>query len=346
MRTETVRAAAIQMEATVADIKGNIAQACDLAEQAMRGGAEIVALPEFFTTSIVLDKRLHGCALPVENSAVEMLKALSHHHGAMIGGSYLEYEGGDIYNTYVLITPDGDVHRHRKDLPTMIENAYYIGGSDDGLVKLGKLNVGIAVCWETIRSASVQRLKGQCDLLMCGSHWWSTPDWKIIRPYMRHHERLNADHMFRAPGRFARMVGAPLLHAAHSGLLEGRYAFTSNLSVKMRTHLVGETQIVDANGSILARRRADEGVGIIFADVMLGRLAPIEPTPDSFWLEKLPPFVRALWITQNSVGKAIYARAKQQGKIIPFDETRNAPAKKRIDRVVPPQLPRQSDVSS
>ena len=325
MSSETVKAAAIQMEARVADITGNIAQACDLTQQALRNGAEIVALPEFFTTSIVLDERLHGCGLPVQNSAVDTLKALAREHGAMIGGSYLEYDNGDVFNTYALMTPDGDVHRHRKDLPTMVENAYYIGGNDDGLVELGKRNVGIAVCWETIRSASVRRLKGQCDLLMCGSHWWSAPDWKLTRPYMRRHAKLNADHMFRAPGRFARMVGAPLLHAAHSGPLEGRYALTSRLSVKIRTHLVGETQIVDGQGKILARRTADEGAGVIFADIMMGRIPASEATPDSFWLEKLPAFVRATWATQNHVGKAIYARARRQGKITPYDETSNAP---------------------
>ena len=72
--------------------------------------------------------------------------------------------GEDVFNTYVLVDRDGAVHMHNKDLPTMVENAYYTGGSDDGLVSTSQGSVGIAVCWETIRTATVRRLRGKVGL--------------------------------------------------------------------------------------------------------------------------------------------------------------------------------------
>ena len=128
------KVAAIQMEGRVADLRYNIAQAGDLLEKALRSGAQIIALPEFLTTPIVLDERLFGCSVAAENPALDMLKSLAATHGAMIGGSYLAKRGDDVFNTYVLVDREGAVHTHDKDLPTMVENAYYTGGKDDGLV--------------------------------------------------------------------------------------------------------------------------------------------------------------------------------------------------------------------
>jgi predicted amidohydrolase len=318
MSVRRIRAAAIQMETRLADIPGNIAQAADLAEKALRAGADVVALPEFFTTQIILDDRLFACSLPIENDALRMMQSLALTYGAIIGGSYLEFDAGDVYNSYVLVIPDGGVRKHRKDLPTMAENAFYIGGDDDGLVKCQDMDVGIAVCWETIRSASANRLRARCDLIMSGSHWWSAPEWGFARGYFAYHAKLNADHMLRAPGRFAAMVGAPILHGAHCGVLEGRYALTPRWSAPVRTHLVGETQIVDANGNIRARRTAAEGAGFIISDIVTGVHRPQLEVPNSFWLENLPPLVRMMWATQNAVGRSIYAQAKRDGKIRPF----------------------------
>ena len=35
------------------------------------------------------------------------------------------------------------------------------------------LTVGAAVCWELMRTQTVQRLRGRIDLALTGSGWWS-----------------------------------------------------------------------------------------------------------------------------------------------------------------------------
>jgi len=310
------------MEATVGDVSGNVAQAFELVERAARAGAKYIALPEFFTTQIIVDDRVHRCALPTDNAVVKTLAELARRHDAVIGGSFLEFDNGDVFNTYTLVMPNGTIHRHRKDLPTMAECAYYVGGNDRGLVDAGDLAFGIAVCWETVRAGTVRRLAGACDLIMSGSHWWSAPEWRLLRPYWRHHARLNASFMHRTPGRFARLVGAPMLHGSHCGVLKGRFAVTSRLSLPVQTHLVGEAQIVDASGAILARRTKEEGAGHILAEIEIGRVPVTSHPPRGFWLERLPPLVRAMWTIQNSVGRQIYKRARKNGRIVPLTNLR------------------------
>lgn len=230
----------------------------------------------------------------------------------------------DVFNTYVLVEPDGGVHRHDKDQQTIVENAFYIGGKDTGLVQTGLGNVGMAVCWETIRTRTVYRLTGQIDLLMTGSHWWSEPGWPLGRSIWKQLDCYNSALMQRTPGMFAKMVGAPNLHAAHCGHVEGQIQLTSRRSVATRTRLMGETQITDASGKILARRAAEEGPGFISADISLGR-RKASPAPERFWIDDLPMLFRLFWTHQNAVGRKAYARAKAEGHIKPYDWKRNAP---------------------
>jgi predicted amidohydrolase len=315
----TQKVAAIQMEGRVADLRYNIAQAGDLLEKALRSGAQIVALPEFFTTPIVLDERLFGCSVAADNPALDMLKSLAAQHGAMIGGSYLAKRGDDVFNTYVLVDRDGTVHTHDKDLPTMVENAFYTGGKDDGLVSTSEGSVGIAVCWETIRTATVRRLRGKVGLLMTGSHWWSEPGWRFPRWLMDQTHRDNLAMMAAAPSRLSRMIGAPVLHAAHVGTVEGKFAITPDIHVGTKTRLMGETQIVDSSGSVLARMGIDDGAGVITADIEIGQVPhSLEPAQD-FWSLDLPLTFRMFWSQQNAVTRPLYARAKAKGLLRSFD---------------------------
>src|ERR671932_749026 len=72
---------------------------------------------------------------------------------------------GEVRNAYLLAAPTGEIlGRHDKDLPTMWENAFYVGGSDDGVIEAAGFTAGAAVCWEFMRTATARRLRGRVDL--------------------------------------------------------------------------------------------------------------------------------------------------------------------------------------
>mgnify|MGYP003114935684 CR=1 FL=1 len=325
---ETKRVAAVQMEARVADMPFNLAHAEKLIDEAGEKGARIIAIPEFFTTRIVYDERLFACSLPPENPAVDLLKAKAARYNAHIGGSYLEMRDGDVYNTYILVEPDGTVHRHDKDLPTMVENAFYVGGCDDGLIATSIGAVGAAVCWEMIRTQTPRRLRGKVDLLMTGSHWWSGPGWRITRPMENDLNAGNMRMMHKTPGFLASLIGAPLLHAGHTGLLEGQFLTVpgTRLTVPTRTELTGETQIIDREGTIIAHRKAEEGAGVIVGDIEIGRSEPRMDIPDRFWTPPKLGYAGLLWHHQNAAGKYAYKWAKRHGRLRTYDFGKNAPA--------------------
>src|SRR3546814_3951842 len=68
----------------------------------------------------------------------------------------------------------------------MWENAFYIGGADDGVWETGIGTLGAAVCWELVRHQTIRRMQGRVQFAMTGTHWWTMPEnWPITEPLLR-----------------------------------------------------------------------------------------------------------------------------------------------------------------
>lgn len=306
-----MRAAAIQLEPEIADVAANL-EACErLADAAAGAGAELIALPEFFTTGIAFDPALADAAVAPQGEATQLMRDLARRHGAIVGGSFLcRDDDGHVRNAYLLVDRDGELlGRHDKDLPTMWENAFYVPGrpGDDGVIPTGPHGspaAGAAVCWELMRSQTARRLRGRVDVVVAGSGWWSIPSWPP-RGVTQRMEAANARTAATVAERFARLVGAPVVHAAHAGPFECDLPWTP---VAYRGHFQGGAVIADASGNVLARRDRREGPGHAVADIVLGRVDPLDPVPDSYWLHPRGPMPAVLWNVQRWHGRRWYER--------------------------------------
>lgn len=300
-----VLAAAIQLEAVIGDVAANLDKCAQLAAEAGRAGAKIIALPEFFTTGIAFDPALRDAALPPEGAAAELLRTLAHHYDALVGGSFLCRDNdGHVRNAYFAADATGMIGRHDKDLPTMWENAFYIGGQDDGVFRAGTLNVGAAVCWELMRTRTARRMRAHVDLVMTGSGWWSIPPWRP-RATFAAMERRNRQTARSAAATFAKYVGAPVVHAAHAGAFRCAMPW---IPLEYRGHFEGSTLITDSTGSVVAERRPEEGPGIVLGDIHLGRRPPVTEIPDRFWLHSRGALPTAAWHYQRWHGRRWYRR--------------------------------------
>jgi predicted amidohydrolase len=303
-----MRASAIALHSVVGDADANLA-ACDrLVRAAVTDGAELVALPEFFTTSVTFDPKVADAIEPYHGRATAFLASAAREHGIFLGGSFLSRDGdGEVRNAYVLAGPDGTLlGRHDKDVPSFWENAFYVGGrpGDDGVIDAGEFTAGAAVCWEFMRTQTARRLRGRIDVIVAGSNWWSLPEGPpgaLTSRWAPEHERLAT----QSPGAMARLVGAPVVHATHVG----RFAcgFPDLPGLPYRGRFVGAAVIAAADGTVLAHRRADEGEGVVTAEVHVGRSRPLDAVPDRYWLHKRVPPAAAAWHTQRISGQRYYA---------------------------------------
>jgi len=311
--SRSIKAAAVQMTAELGDIPKNLEKADRLVEEAASRGAEIIILPEFFTSAAAFHESLLQAALPIRGQATEFLLDKAKRHQAYVGGSFISSRGGERYNTFVLAMPDGSTAYHDKDQPTMWENCYYLGGHDDGILPTPLGPIGAVLCWEFVRSRTARRLLGRVDLVVGGSCWWTVPrGWPLGRFWDWHH-RKNLKVMTSTPSTLARLLGVPVVHAAHAGNFRGGMPWMPGAPYD--SFYLGETQIIDASGVILTRMTREDGEGVASAEITLGRKAPSMGLTTSFWTPRLPILFRLVWTYQNVHGVRYYPRMKRRGRM-------------------------------
>jgi predicted amidohydrolase len=301
-----LRVGAVQLQPCLGDVDANLAACEPLVAEAALAGARIVVLPEFFTTGMAYLPSMRTGTVHFDGSVVPWLVDQAARHGVALGGSFLcRDRDGEVRNAFVLADRDGVIGRHDKDLPTMWENAFYARGSDDGVIELRDgLRVGVALCWELMRSQTVRRLCGRVDLVLAGSAWWSVPEWRP-RSVTRRWEAANRRTATGAAPAFARFVGAPVVHASHCGPVS---CPALGLGARYEGFFEGPTGVYAADGAPLAERAVGEGPGVVVADVRPGAVEPTDPVPDRFWLHRrgvLPAFA---WTWQGMLGRREYAR--------------------------------------
>lgn len=303
----TKKVAAIQMVCTLGDVTANLQKADALVEAACEKGAEIVALPEFFTSGMAFHPSLIHAALPLKGKAFEFLTTKAKQHRILLGGSYLAIRHrSERYNTFVLAMPDGSYATHDKDLPTMWENCYYLPGHDNGVLDTPLGPIGAVLCWEAVRMQTARRLRGRVDLLIGGSCWWDVPEKGFYIPDRERISAMNHHILRQTPSTMGKLVGAPFLHAAHAGRFVGDTPLLPG--VLYRSRLLGQTQIVDGSGKVVARMGADEGEGVITSQIKIERVKPSLDISDRFWIPELPPLLLLSWHVQNWHGKRYYRR--------------------------------------
>ena len=299
-----IRVAAIQMRAKLGAVADNLSCAESLVREGFRRGAEWAILPEFFTSANAFAPSMLSAWLPLEGAALELMRKLARAHDAVVGGSFLAKSGKDCFNSFLLVFPDGRYYRHDKDQPTLWENCYYIGGSDDGVVATPAGPVGVAMCWELIRSRTARRLVGKVDLVVSGSCWWDLR--QPVPPEQADDQARLLNLLRQAPSDLAKRLGVPVVHASQAGEFEG--LTPGNETVPYGSRYLGETQIADGHGNVLARLAYEDGEGVVVADIVLGRVeGDLAPIPESFWTAELPPNTLKTWDDRNRFGQDYYA---------------------------------------
>ena len=307
----TIKVAACQMQSKLGDVSYNLKHAEELIQEGFNQGAQWVVIPEFFTTGIGFHPSLIGGALPLEGIALELLTKSAKRYNGYVAGSFIAIQGGGRYNTFVLAKPDGTYATHNKDIPTLWENCYFRGGSDDGVIKTDDATIGAVICWEIIRWQTARRLKGKIDFVTAVSAWWGMPNYPpFIKKVFNKLEKENLGIVHNSPGRLARILGVPVVYAAHAGEMHCRDPL---FVIPYHTYYAGQTQITDNTGNILAIMSEKDGAGVIAVDITLIEAIPQEPLQDALWIPRLPWELKLAWRLYNAHGKRYYQKLKQRG---------------------------------
>lgn len=167
----TVRIAAVQDTPVVLDAEATVDRAIDRMAEAAELGADLVVFPECFVSLYPSGhwaatatswsrayeefwERMWASSVDVGGPLVDRLTRACADHGIHLAIGVNEREDdrpGSLYNSLLVIGPEGLVSRHRKLMPTMHERLFHgVGAGDDlAVVDLpGVGRVGGLICWE------------------------------------------------------------------------------------------------------------------------------------------------------------------------------------------------------
>jgi nitrilase len=165
----TTRVAAIQATPVILDAEASVAKAIALLADAAAQGVELAVLPETFVSLYPsnvwaraaagfggfdqLWERMWESSVDVPGPLVDQLADACAEHGlhCVIGVNERESERpGTLYNSLLLIGPEGLAWKHRKLMPTHHERLFHgIGAGDDlTVVDTPVGRVGGLICWE------------------------------------------------------------------------------------------------------------------------------------------------------------------------------------------------------
>ena len=108
--------ACIQITPFYADVDQNLEKAERYILEACENGANLLVVPELFNIGSVKDRQIvRNLAEKIpEGKTSQWMMGLAMEKGVYICGSILEIDGVDIYNTAILMGPDGFIGKYRK----------------------------------------------------------------------------------------------------------------------------------------------------------------------------------------------------------------------------------------
>lgn len=183
---QTIRVAAVSMNGYLGEPGRVLANIAAWTERAVAEKADLVLFPEAV---------VHGHGTPntwaiaetvPDGPSVQRLIQLAHKHRLFICAGLSEKERDIVYNTQVLVGPDGYVGKQRKLHLSRDEVFYYTGGRDINVFGIGKCNVGIGICYdnEFPELVRILALRGAEVLLMPHASrdktWEDTPESEAV----------------------------------------------------------------------------------------------------------------------------------------------------------------------
>jgi nitrilase len=164
-----VRVAAVQATPVVLDLDASLEKALRLLGEAASEGAQLVVFPETFLSLYpsyawarmpgdeserdAFWERFWGSSVEVPGEVVDRLVTACREHDVLCAMGVNERERerpGSVYNTLLLVGPDGLLSRHRKLMPTYHERLFHgVGAGDDlGVTETRFGRIGGLICWE------------------------------------------------------------------------------------------------------------------------------------------------------------------------------------------------------
>ncbi|MGE5416881.1 MAG: carbon-nitrogen hydrolase family protein [Acidobacteriota bacterium] len=146
---------------------------------------DLLVLPELFSTGYIFDSKseiaAYAEAVPGGFTTVTLVQICREINCFIIAG-VLEKDNNDIFNTAVLVGPNGYYGKHRKTVLTKYEATMFSRGSDFKVFDINGVKIGIAICVESLFPEVGRFMMSQgCQILCIPASFNNTIGLEVIK---------------------------------------------------------------------------------------------------------------------------------------------------------------------
>jgi predicted amidohydrolase len=175
-----VKVACIQRDVEIGNIEGNLKKSLQLINEACGNGAKLIVLPETCNSGYYFDNREEAFSLSEqipEGPTTKSLIKVAQEKDVYIVTGINERDGSDLYNTAVLIGPEGLIGKYRK-LHLWGDEYLWFEPGNLGLpvfhTPIGR--IGIIICYDMWFPETFRILEAQGADIVCIPTNWVTND--------------------------------------------------------------------------------------------------------------------------------------------------------------------------
>ena len=248
----SVTIACVQFEPEVGALETNREETCRLIEEAAKQGSDFVVLPELANSGYVFESRSEAQSLaesiPDGKTAQRWIDLAAAHDLYIVGG-YAEQDGIDLYNSAVLIGPDGYIGTHRKLHLWNEEKLWFEPGDEIEVFNTEIGRIGMQICYDQWfpELSRIQAAKG-ADIIAEPTNW--VP--------INEHERTGL-----ASGEFAR---ANYLAISNAHVNTVWFACADRIGTERGQPFLGRSLIVDPTGTTIAGPASQSDEELLIAE--------------------------------------------------------------------------------
>jgi N-carbamoylputrescine amidase len=250
-----ILAASVQMESTLGKPAVNLERADSYISEAVRQGAELIALPELFCCGYGFGTDYGKLAGTAEDSVVGYLKQRARQWRIGIAAGIAMWHGGEVYNAICFAQPDGRLHYYSKRKLVFWEPFVFRHGQRGSIVPSPWGRIGLAICADMIYSATWRDYRDRIDLAIVSSAWpefacsrRGRPNWLLGRlgPLCRD-----------LPHRISKDLDVPVIFSNQAGATRTRVPL---MNAWLEDRFAGASAVVDARSGTDVRAGLDSAL--------------------------------------------------------------------------------------
>ena len=278
-----VQIAVAQMPVRLGDVDLNTATVLGFIRQAGASGDRLVVFPECAMTGYLLDSRqaVAGIAIRDTDPRITAIQRACLESDVHVVVGLLEEDSGDVFNTALVIGPNGVLGRYRKHhLPYLGADRFVKAGFDSSprVIDTPIGRVGVMICFDLRFPESARELALQgADIIAMPTNW--PPEATFLAEHMTRvravenlvylavSDRADTEHGIRFLGR-SQIVGPNGNVLVDAGISEGLFSATVDLGAARTKKLVIDPGVFEL--PVFEGRRPE----------MYGELTRTVPAPD------------------------------------------------------------------